>query len=110
MPAGLHGLVTEVRVAAGQRLRLSLRHVRPEILDGSGKRSPAPAELDRRLEQTVAWWRGWSARGCLVGPDQAAVPRSAAVLKALTQATTGAIEAAATTSLPETPGGSRNWD
>jgi GH15 family glucan-1,4-alpha-glucosidase len=53
---------------------------------------------------------GWSARGNLVGPDRAAVVRSAMVLKALTQARTGAIAAAATTSLPEAPGGSRNWD
>jgi GH15 family glucan-1,4-alpha-glucosidase len=66
--------------------------------------------LDRRLEQTVAWWRGWSAQGSLVGPDRAAVLRSATVLKALTQARTGAIAAAATTSLPEAPGGPRNWD
>jgi GH15 family glucan-1,4-alpha-glucosidase len=108
--SGLHDLVAEVRVQAGERLRLSLRHLRPEVLDGSGARPPAPAELDRRLEQTVAWWRGWSARGNLVGPDRAAVVRSAMVLKALTQARTGAIAAAATTSLPEAPGGSRNWD
>jgi GH15 family glucan-1,4-alpha-glucosidase len=108
--SGLHDLVAEVRVQAGQRLRLSLRHLRPEVLDSSGSSSPASAELDRRLEQTVAWWRGWSARGSLVGPDRAAVLRSATVLKALTQATTGAIAAAATTSLPEAPGGSRNWD
>jgi GH15 family glucan-1,4-alpha-glucosidase len=108
--SGLHDLVAEVRVQAGQRLRLSLRHLRPEVLDSSGSSSPASAELDRRLEQTVAWWRGWSARGSLVGPDPAAVLRSATVLKALTQATTGAIAAAATTSLPEAPGGSRNWD
>jgi GH15 family glucan-1,4-alpha-glucosidase len=108
--SGLHDLVAEVRVQAGQRLRLSLRHLRPEVLDSSGASSPAAAELDRRLEQTVAWWRGWSARGSLVGPDRAAVLRSATVLKALTQATTGAIAAAATTSLPEAPGGSRNWD
>jgi len=110
VPSGLHDLVAEVRVAAGQRLRLSLRHVRPEVLDGSGSRPPGPAELDRRLEQTVAWWRGWSARGARLGPDQAALVRSATVLKALTQATTGAIAAAATTSLPEAPGGPRNWD
>jgi GH15 family glucan-1,4-alpha-glucosidase len=108
--SGLHDLVAEVRVAAGQRLRLSLRHVRPEVLDGAGTRPTAPEELDRRLAQTVAWWRGWSARAGRLGPDQAAVVRSAMVLKALTQATTGAIAAAATTSLPEAPGGSRNWD
>jgi GH15 family glucan-1,4-alpha-glucosidase len=110
VPSGLHDLVADVRVAAGQRLRLGLRHVRPEVLDGSRSRPPAPAELDRRLAQTVAWWRGWSARGSLVGPDPAAVLRSATVLKALTHATTGAIAAAATTSLPEAPGGPRNWD
>jgi GH15 family glucan-1,4-alpha-glucosidase len=108
-PRGLHDLVADVRVGAGERLRLSLRHVRPEVLDGSGSRPPDPAELDRRLEQTVAWWRGWSARG-RAGDDRAALVRSAIVLKALTQATTGAIAAAATTSLPEAPGGPRNWD
>jgi GH15 family glucan-1,4-alpha-glucosidase len=108
--SGLHDLAAEVRVHAGQRLRLSLRHVRPEVLDGAGTRPAAPEELDRRLAQTVAWWRGWSARAGRLGPDQAAVVRSAMVLKALTQATTGAIAAAATTSLPEAPGGSRNWD
>jgi GH15 family glucan-1,4-alpha-glucosidase len=110
LPSGLHDLVADVRVHSGQRLRLSLRHVRPEVLDSSGTSTPTPAELDRRLEQTVAWWRGWSARAGRFGPDQAALVRSATVLKALTQARTGAIAAAATTSLPEAPGGSRNWD
>jgi GH15 family glucan-1,4-alpha-glucosidase len=109
-PSGLHDLVAEVRVHAGQRLRLSLRHLRPEVLDGPGTRPTAPEELDRRLAQTVAWWRGWSSRAGRLGPDQAAVVRSAMVLKALTQARTGAIAAAATTSLPEAPGGPRNWD
>jgi GH15 family glucan-1,4-alpha-glucosidase len=110
VPSGLHDLVAEMRVAAGQRLRLSLRHVRPEVLDRSGSRPPAPAELDRRLEQTVAWWRRWSAQGRGLTEDQPALLRSATVLKALTQATTGAIAAAATSSLPEAPGGPRNWD
>jgi GH15 family glucan-1,4-alpha-glucosidase len=109
-PIGLHDLAAEVRVAAGQRLRLSLRHVRPEVLDRPGSRPPSVAELDRRLERTVAWWRGWSARGGRLVRDQPALLRSATVLKALTQATTGAIAAAATTSLPEAPGGPRNWD
>ncbi|HKO83366.1 MAG TPA: glycoside hydrolase family 15 protein, partial [Actinomycetota bacterium] len=108
--SGLHDLVAEVRVVAGQRLRLSLRHVRPEILDGSGSRPPGSAKLDRRLEQTVAWWRGWSAHGGPLAQDQPALLRSAMVLKALTHATTGAIAAAATTSLPEAPAGPRNWD
>ncbi|HEX8132484.1 MAG TPA: glycoside hydrolase family 15 protein, partial [Actinomycetes bacterium] len=110
VPSGLHDLVAEVRVVAGQRLRLSLRHVRPEVLDGAGTRATPPAELDRRLEQTVAWWRAWSAHGGRLGRDQPALLRSATVLKALTQARTGAIAAAATTSLPEAPGGPRNWD
>ncbi|HEV2896094.1 MAG TPA: glycoside hydrolase family 15 protein [Actinomycetota bacterium] len=110
VPSGLHALVAEVRMAAGQRLRLGLRHVLPEVLDSSRSRPPGPAELDRRLEQTVAWWRGWSARGDRLSHDQAALIRSATVLKALTQARTGAIAAAATTSLPEAPGGPRNWD
>jgi GH15 family glucan-1,4-alpha-glucosidase len=109
-PSGLHDLVAEVRIHARQRLRLSLRHVRPEVLDGAGTRPTAPEELDRRLAQTVAWWRSWSARAGRLGPDRAAVVRSATVLKALTQATTGAIAAAATTSLPEAPDGPRNWD
>jgi GH15 family glucan-1,4-alpha-glucosidase len=108
--SGLHDLVAEVRVQAGDRLRLSLRHLRPEVLDSSGSSSPASAELDRRLEQTVAWWRGWSAHGGRLAHDRPALLRSATVLKALTQATTGAIAAAATTSLPEAPGGPRNWD
>jgi GH15 family glucan-1,4-alpha-glucosidase len=108
--SGLHDLVAEVRVQAGDRLRLSLRHLRPEVLDSSGSSSPASVELDRRLEQTVAWWRDWSAHGGRLAHDRPALLRSATVLKALTQATTGAIAAAATTSLPEAPGGPRNWD
>ena len=45
----------------------------------------------------MAWWRSWSACGGRIGHDQPALLRSAIVLKALTQATTGAIAAAATT-------------
>ena len=108
--SGAHGLAAELRVGKGQRLRLSLRYVSPEVLDDSGAPPPTPAELDRRLGQTITWWRDWSARAVSLGRDWPNLLRSAIVLKALTQARTGAIAAAATTSLPEAPGGSRNWD
>jgi GH15 family glucan-1,4-alpha-glucosidase len=62
------------------------------------------------LESTEAWWCDW-ARGCTVtGPWRGPIVRSLITLKALTYRPTGAIVAAATTSLPEQFGGLRNWD
>jgi GH15 family glucan-1,4-alpha-glucosidase len=73
---------------------------------------PAPdaEELDRRLEQTVAWWHRWGSKLRLAGPHEPAAKRSAIVLKALVHAPTGAFVAAPTTSLPERIGGDCNWD
>ena len=68
-----------------------------------------PSELDARLEATIAWWKHWAVDVDLDSSDRPAARRSAIVLKGLTNAPTGAIAAAATTSLPEVPGGSRNW-
>jgi GH15 family glucan-1,4-alpha-glucosidase len=65
----------------------------------------------RQLRQTEQYWRDWLSRASI--PDNAWRPyieRSALALKGLSYAPTGAIMAAATTSLPETPGGERNWD
>ena len=65
----------------------------------------------RRLVWTAHHWQHWLARGRF--PDhrwRSHLARSALTLKGLTFAPTGAIAAAATTSLPETPGGERNWD
>ncbi|MEV7755660.1 glycoside hydrolase family 15 protein [Streptomyces griseofuscus] len=67
--------------------------------------------IRRRMSDTVEGWRSWSKlhRG-YVGPWQDEVSHSGRVLRALTFAPTGAIVAAATTSLPEKTGGRRNWD
>jgi GH15 family glucan-1,4-alpha-glucosidase len=67
-------------------------------------------EVRRALDETVAYWREWSGRCTYRGPYRDQVVRSALVLKALTNGPTGAIVAAATTSLPEEVGGERNWD
>jgi len=110
VPSGDHDLEASFTVRAGERVRLSIVSVRPEVLDYDPPEVPDPDELDRRLEETLQWWRCWSSRARFDGPDRPGTIRSAMALKALTYAPTGAIAAAATTSLPETPGGSRNWD
>ena len=71
---------------------------------------PLGAEAEERLRDTVAWWERWSARCTYGGPYKEEVLRSVLVLKALTSATSGAVLAAPTTSLPEVAGGPRNWD
>jgi GH15 family glucan-1,4-alpha-glucosidase len=105
-----HELMARVRVAAGDRLRLLLRYSPPEQIDNDGVSEPDPEVLDRRLQETVSWWREWASKVNLSAGDEAGTRRSALVLKALTYAPTGAITAAPTTSLPEVVGGKRNWD
>jgi GH15 family glucan-1,4-alpha-glucosidase len=64
-----------------------------------------------RIAMTEHYWRSWLAGGRF--PDhrwRSYLHRSALTLKGLTYTPTGATVAAATTSLPETPGGERNWD
>jgi len=64
-----------------------------------------------KLVWTAHHWQHWLARGNF--PDhrwRSYLQRSALTLKGLTYASTGAVIAAPTTSLPETPGGERNWD
>src|SRR3954467_7578399 len=62
------------------------------------------------LEHTERFWRDWSSRCTTSGPYSDQVLRSLITLKALTFRPSGGIVAAATTSLPEKIGGSRNWD
>ena len=74
----------------------------------------SPTDVDDaagRIETTVRFWRAWLARARI--PDHSLrhpLERSALTIKGLTYMPTGATVAALTTSLPETPGGERNWD
>jgi alpha,alpha-trehalase len=74
----------------------------------------APADVEEanaRLEATTQFWRDWLGRARI--PDHRwrdPIQRSALAVKGMTYMPTGATVAALTTSLPETPGGERNWD
>ncbi|WP_055490764.1 glycoside hydrolase family 15 protein [Streptomyces sp. TP-A0356] len=100
-----HGRIT---LRAPDRLGFAL-HVGPAW--GSEPTRWRARRIRRRLNDTVEGWRSWSRlhRG-YVGPWQDEVGHSGRVLRALTFAPTGAIVAAATSSLPERAGGTRNWD
>jgi alpha,alpha-trehalase len=82
---------------------------------GWGFNLAVPNDIDdanRRLEETIGFWRRWLGRARRF-PDhrwREAIQRSALTIKGLTYMPTGALVAALTTGLPETPGGERNWD
>ncbi len=91
-------------VAAGETI--------PFMLAYCASTHPPPPSLDpaSALEATEAFWRDWTGKCTAGGPWHDVVVRSLITLKALTYAPTGGIVAAPTTSLPERPGGRRNWD
>ncbi len=96
--------VAEFEIAEGQEIPFELlwhpSHEPPERCH----------DVPRHIAQTEQWWCDWSARSKCEGEWSEAIERSLITLKALTYAPTGGIVAAPTTSLPEHPGGVRNWD
>jgi GH15 family glucan-1,4-alpha-glucosidase len=94
----------EFTVSAGQHVPFSL------TWHPSHQSEPLAPEPAAAIEQTQAWWRGWSQRCAYDDEWREPVTRSLITLKALTYAPTGGLVAAVTTSLPEQLGGVRNWD
>jgi len=71
---------------------------------------PKPTSVATAISSTTAWWQRWSRQAADFGPFDEPIRSSLTVLKGLTYKPTGGIVAAATTSLPESIGGHRNWD
>ena len=71
---------------------------------------PTPIDIHAALRETEEYWTQWTARCRSAGPWSDTVVRSLITLKALTFRPTAGIVAAPTTSLPESIGGTRNWD
>jgi GH15 family glucan-1,4-alpha-glucosidase len=94
----------EFTVAAGQRRAFVLTY------RASHLPRPHPTDAEQALRDTERFWTEWIGRHGYSGGWSDAVRRSLILLKALAYAPTGGIVAAATTSLPEQPGGPRNWD
>ncbi len=109
-PTTTHDGIASWRLAlnAGESLAFALqfgRGAEGELKAWSGK------EIVARLADTVAGWQSWSElHQGYQGPWRDQVQHGGRVLQGLTYQPTGAVVAAPTTSLPETPGGERNWD
>ena len=107
-PVPLHGrdlrTYAEFDVSAGEQRSFSL------AWHPSTDPAPLPLSTFAALHRTRTWWRTWVSHCTYSGPWRQDVVRSLITLKALTNSRTGAVAAAATTSLPEWIGGVRNWD
>ncbi|RKG80087.1 glycoside hydrolase family 15 protein [Corallococcus terminator] len=94
----------EFTVQAGQRI--------PFVLSWARSYDDRPAMIDPEvaLRETQAYWEDWASRIRPPAEYEDAVVRSLLTLKACSFQPTGAVVAAPTFGLPETPGGERNWD
>jgi alpha,alpha-trehalase len=95
-------------VVEGQQAGFAMRWT---AVEDEAPEPTAPSAVAARIEDTVEGWRSWERQHDIYdGPHHDLVRFSSRVLKGLTYRPTGAIVAAATTSLPEDAGGERNWD
>jgi GH15 family glucan-1,4-alpha-glucosidase len=98
------------RIKAGETRAFALG-VQSSWIHDDDTPSQSVSDPAAMLDDTIRSWRSWSSlHQSYDGPYAELVRHSGRVLQALTYAPTGAIVAAPTTSLPETVGGSRNWD
>jgi GH15 family glucan-1,4-alpha-glucosidase len=96
--------VGQFTVHEGETASFVLTYAAPHLPD------PPIVDPSNLLQRTEQFWRDWSSAYQITGPWTQAMKRSLITLKALTYAPTGGLVAAATTSLPEQLGGTRNWD
>lgn len=99
------GIVGTIVVGAGERRTVAIVAGRDEPLV-----VPSIEEIDARVDLSDQEWRDWAARLNCPGLYRDDFIRSALALKLLLYSPSGAIAAAATTSLPERLGGDKNWD
>jgi len=104
LQASDHRHVSDFTVSAGDTVDVQMTWYPAE------RHTPHAVDVDAAYRSTADWWAGWAVRCTDQGPYREEVLRSMLVLRALTHESTGGIVAAATTSLPEDFGGSRNWD
>ena len=71
-----HNLAARIVVRAGERVRLSIRYVEPELLDDQAAVAPEQHELDSRLDETLTWWEQWAREAQFDGPYVAGTIRS----------------------------------
>ncbi len=122
--ADASGAEQTIRLRSDMALGIEGSRVRARHVLGPGERAycalswaeglAAPQSTDEaeaRIAATIRYWRAWLNRARI--PDHRyrdQIQRSALAIKGLTYMPTGAAVAALSTSLPETPGGERNWD
>lgn len=103
-------LVTGAQLREKEQLFLSLEYIDPARIAEHDFNDPKKYAPSEQLTQTKSWWHRWSEKINYTNVDRTSVIVSAVVLKGLFFAPTGAVIAAPTTSLPESAGGSLNWD